>query len=253
MILVVILYFPTIDELENIRKLSLSYRVVCIDNSVNKIKFHEKNIDYFWSGGNIGISRALNKVHKLIKDEIGYLFLDQDTKINSDGVQAVESILANISKSDLSGYALINFKNGSDPEVRSTDLVINSGSYFITENIKKIGYFDERFFVDCVDYDICVRARIAGLKVGVCNGISSLDHESGQADSIYTFMGANIKTRRYNRSRFVGSIFGYIRIILYTIKNMRFDLTYVTSRSLIFYIFGQIISWIGKKSVDPAS
>jgi rhamnosyltransferase len=253
MILVVILYFPTIDELENIRKLSLCHRIVCIDNSVNKITFDEKNIDYFWSGGNVGIAKALNKVHRLIKDEVGYLFLDQDTKINSDGVQAIQCILSNISKLELSGYALINFKNGSDPKVRSADLVINSGSYFIVENIKKIGYFDERFFVDCVDYDICVRSHVAGLKVGVCSGISNLDHESGQADSLYTFMGAKIKTRRYSRSRFVGSLFGYIRIILYTIKNMRFGLTYIISRSLVIYVFGQIISWVGKKSVGPES
>ena len=60
----------------------------------------------------------------------------------------------------------------------SCDLLISSGILLDAAMIESLGDFDERLFIDSVDFEWCCRARHAGYQLlGVC--ATTLDHELG--------------------------------------------------------------------------
>lgn len=62
------------------------------------------------------------------------------------------------------------YKN-EDMTVSDVD-VVTGGFMMITKNvIEQIGYFDEKFFMYLEDVDYCLRAKKAGIRIGLCNTV----------------------------------------------------------------------------------
>ena len=78
--------------------------------------------------------------------------------------------------------------------------------------IKKIGFFKEDFFIDCIDYEYCLRARKNQFKLIRCNE-AILIHNPAQTKKI-TFLGLNIKYGYTNPLR----IYYQVRNALYMFK-----------------------------------
>jgi rhamnosyltransferase len=58
------------------------------------------------------------------------------------------------------------------------DAAITSGTMVRTDLLKKIGPYDESYFIDSVDFDFCLRARLSGHKIYMLN-TAILTHSLG--------------------------------------------------------------------------
>jgi len=61
------------------------------------------------------------------------------------------------------------------------------GSFFLFRNvlIKKVGFFDERYFMYTEDVDYCYRSRLKGYQVGYCPKVEIIHFDSGKSAERY--------------------------------------------------------------------
>lgn len=163
----IVLYKPTGNMIANINKLaSFVKKMVIFDNSEDDIKYFENNdvIEYIKSESNVGLAKALNIGFEFLYN-IGAkwaIYFDQDTTIKEDIVKnyfdklkydenvALYTPLYNV---DRHKTPKKNFK------FENIKWTMTSASIFNIDVLNKLGYFDERYFLDCVDYEYCLRAN----------------------------------------------------------------------------------------------
>lgn len=183
------------------------------DKSVSKIRilFHSvfliknsKNLG--WAGGNnVGIRYALKRNADCV------LLLNNDVKIDRDSIQCLvkklyskknvgivgpktykkdnSSIIADAGGViDKNRYFGINRGNdevdmGKYDGLSMVDFISGSAMLIKNDVFKKIGYFDERFFLYYEDVDFCVRARKAGF-LSMFVPESVMRHEFGRTTKI---------------------------------------------------------------------
>ena len=185
---------------------------------INKIIFTHNNIRLYINKKNFGFACAVNFGIKTAKKSKYFLLLNPDIIVNKSSITKLllcaEKYNAGISGG--STYAVNGKENNSyfrfpnlliglfdftnlrkfsrsdywhkyfyyqDKDYSKTDCFsvdIVTGGYMLikTETIKKIGYFDERFFMYLEDVDYCNRAKKAGIKIVHCNS-SKIIHVSG--------------------------------------------------------------------------
>lgn len=132
------------------------------------------------NGRNEGLANAINTgCHWAI--EHGYpwvLYLDQDTVVAPDMVESLVEAFGYCSHPErlaVIGSNYYNTRNGevfwdrnSAPNERSATervVVLMSGSLLSMKAFQIIGGFRSDFFVDCVDFEYCLRARSKGFHV----------------------------------------------------------------------------------------
>lgn len=238
--------FKRIDQM-----IGLGFMVYVFDNSpddekyTTAIKNHPK-ICYLTAGKNIGIGYALST---LCATAYAYghqklLFLDQDTGISASTLDFIEAYPKTLPNEIQQQYAALVFNgnlstNHSITEVR---LAISSGSLFNLPSLKQIGWHNEKYFVDCVDYEFCVRARRCGFKIGVVKNTPDFDHVTEQPDQVINVFGKQLLVRPYSAARIKDAISAYLKLIVGGfLKNSLSD-TYTLTRSMGLYIFGQLAS-----------
>jgi rhamnosyltransferase len=149
------------------------------DSQDNVAKLHA------WFGGmeavtilhqpkNLGIAAALNRGVKEAAKR-GYhwmLLLDDDTIPNSDMVSRLCWHLSQLQSQERIGCLGMSWHhekmpaaNDCPPLWREKRGIITSGSLFSLAAFEAVGGFREEFFIDCVDYDFCLRLRARGYRV----------------------------------------------------------------------------------------
>ena len=128
---------------------------------------------------NEGIARALNQGAGWAAAQ-GYrwvLALDQDTVVAPDMVESLAKIYRASPFQDELAVIGSNFTNLADGRPfhefaemsgyfgREVKTVITSGSLVSLRVFQIIGGFRDEFFIDCVDFDYCLRARARGFRV----------------------------------------------------------------------------------------
>jgi rhamnosyltransferase len=151
------------------------------------------NIKLIPSARNVGIAAALNALALKAESE-GYdwlLTLDQDSVCAPGMVQVLWSN-ANSSTPLVTPYiidrnkiSLDHFLNLDLPRIQyfrraASKGAITSGGLLNIRALREIGGFDERMFIDYVDYDLNMRLLGAGYGIARVNGTYLL-HEVGQA------------------------------------------------------------------------
>ena len=175
----VVFFNPDQIAIDNFYKTQhLFRRVIVVDNSniasvnpVFKSTVDNGNIEYINNGSNYGIAKALNQGVKLAI-KLGYLgvvLLDQDTELSDSALDDLLCIYNE--KSEFYPTAIVgsNYKGSSlstslDKE-KPVDTVITSGSLLSIEAYRVIGLFNEKYFIDGVDLEYCLRAKIKGFEV----------------------------------------------------------------------------------------
>ena len=191
-------------ELDNIFDLTTSltrqdsFVVIVDNNSTNKIDLQEK-INHFESAQlislekntgiahaqNIGIKFALENMYSHI------YFFDQDSTIDDAFLKKQEATFINIRKNQPQlaalGPAFVDKKHGFHYKIVNIDrhgrrtkidtqhmqqpfaasLIISSGSLVSADALRAIGPMDERFFIDYVDTEWCLRAHAKGYVIFV--------------------------------------------------------------------------------------
>ena len=195
---IVVLYnphIPTLIRLINSVRHQVSH-IVLVDNStLNEIKDSisetlsqtEATFTYLDLGDNFGIATAHNKGIELaiIKNATHVLLLDQDSALPSNMVEDLMTLhlklLNDGHKVSALGPSFLDEKTNElakiirhrnlttkriDPDESKdfmiADYIISSGSLIATELLQEVGLMDESLFIDRVDIEWCIRAKLYG-------------------------------------------------------------------------------------------
>jgi rhamnosyltransferase len=134
---------------------------------------------------NQGIGRALNLGLERAR-EGGYrwlLTMDQDSRADPGMVEAFRrSAETHPDRECLAPFLMVNGVQGSagDAEVR---YAITSGNLVALALLERVGPYDEDMFIDCVDFDFCLRVRAGGGRI-FREGGALLHHQLGERHQI---------------------------------------------------------------------
>ena len=180
----VVLYNPDDTIFENI----LTYgnyvdKLIVIDNSLKKNNFlidklneiFESKLVYIDNNDNLGIATALNQAcDKAIELQFKWIFtMDQDSSfINFDHykkclekVQNVNNVALLAANTDKEGYSTCDINECSCNYREDKFSVITSANIVNLEYFEEIGRFNDKLFIDMVDYDYCLRINIKKFKI----------------------------------------------------------------------------------------
>ena len=183
---VVVLYNPNESVVFNIngylKGLSKLYVIDNSENGCNKkilediLQLDDKKIDYIGINSNKGIAYALNMgIKKAKKEKFEWILtMDQDSSFYNDIIGIYKKY---IMENPENKAAILSPQYKTDRMKLKTKLKEYSKIYWTMQsgnliNIKitdKIGLFLEKYFIDCVDYEYCLRARKQKFQIIRCN------------------------------------------------------------------------------------
>ena len=180
----VVLYNPDDTIFENI----LTYgnyvdKLIVIDNSLKKNNFlidklsevFESKLIYINNNDNLGIATALNQAcDKAIELQFKWILtMDQDSSFINfehykkclEKVQNVNNVALLAANTDKEGYSNFDINECSCNYREDKFSVITSANIVNLEYFEEIGRFNDKLFIDMVDYDYCLRINIKKFKI----------------------------------------------------------------------------------------
>lgn len=206
-------------------------------------------IKYITAGKNVGLGIGLSILCSTsFYDGYRYLlFFDQDTGFSKETINYIGDFIEAHDESIIAENAAVvfessvaNSKNRFD--IRKVDLAISSGSLFVLRNMQKIGWHNEKYFVDGVDYEFCLRARHASLGITKCTNTPGFDHVSEQPDKIFVLWGKTFLLRIYSLARIRDTLGSYIKLMFAALSKFDLKMVYLFARSMAIYCSGQVVS-----------
>ncbi|WP_018616038.1 glycosyltransferase family 2 protein [Segetibacter koreensis] len=198
---VVILYHPPETVISNINSYyNYVDKVFVFDNTETEPIFKEQllklaKVEYYSNGRNEGIAKRLNKgAAKAIEQQFDWILtMDQDSVFAENAINNYMNCFyhyKNKENTAMFGTRYSRIKNESSPLCKATEIheLITSGTLVNLEAFEKIGCFDEALFIDSVDHDYCIRAKLNGFSIIEFSNIFTLQ-EVGK--EVYT---SSIKT-----------------------------------------------------------
>ncbi len=172
---VVVLYHPDDTVICNIKSyIEYFDKVYLIDNTEDTrlnddVFLQNKNVCYIASYENIGLPAALNIGLKQLKlDGFSYaVTMDQDTKYDESPIDFFNFCINTPDNVAVIGpqYKIDRLKMPVKSETYDEILFsMTSSSFFKLEIMDKLGYFDEKLFLDTLDAEYCLRAKENGYK-----------------------------------------------------------------------------------------
>ena len=249
-----VIYKPEPDFWQRIEMLNENgYKCFIFDNHPNSINFSIKNyeLEYTTVGKNLGLGIGISCVcaQAFYKGYKSLFFFDQDTIFNMNCIDFVNEFNSkyNYYSKDYSSFVFNSKKLNQVPNVgkyfiKETYLSISSGSLFFLNRLKELNWHDHTFFIDCVDYEFCYNSYRNNLKIGECLNTPGFDHVTGQEDKQYKLFHKVFKTRKYPLFRIKDTIYGSLKILNRTIKDANFKFGYLIIRSLLIYLYFQLLS-----------
>jgi rhamnosyltransferase len=185
---VVVIYKPDIDLLKNINTYLFGLdKLLVVDNSPCEqyaaiFEGCDKKIKYMACYSNIGIASAYNLGAEYAIDNAAdwLLTMDQDSRFTDNAF----SELVNLIKTK-NGVHKVGIISPSHSQKRSRNMILeptvvmSSGNFVNLKALSDVGGFEDKLFIDAVDYDFCLKLRSAGYKIIEC-GYASLNHKLGE-------------------------------------------------------------------------
>ncbi|MCI5606730.1 MAG: glycosyltransferase [Treponema sp.] len=200
MLVSIILFYPTEENLLKIIKLSEIVKILIVDNSDNDIFYinNNSNIDYVKLYKNHGIAHALNIACKKAIEQ-GYdwcVTLDQDSEISETYLNALHSFNQNEINVKIGVLAPQYISNekliiNTSEKFSIKNEVITSGSCINLNAYKEIGGFRNDFFIDAVDFAYCWDLRKKGYKIIQMNYVF-INHHLGEYNYEYKIKNKHI-------------------------------------------------------------
>ena len=247
-----VLYHPEKSLLKRVdQMLELGFRVYVFDNSPFDANYSRaiqsrREIVYLTAGKNVGIGYSLSTICATAYAN-GYqnlLFLDQDTGISNHTLKFIGAFFNSFPAYSYRQYALLVFSgdHAADHSLKEVRFAISSGSLFNLQVLEQIGWHNEKYFVDCVDYELCLRARRGGFRIGLVKNTPDFDHITEQPDQEIRLLGKRLLVRRYSASRIIDALSAYITLIVGGLLKNRPGDTLALTKSMGLYVFGQVVS-----------
>lgn len=183
----VVLYNPTEEVFENINTyIAYLEKLYIVDNSDNTNINVESVLDdklvcdryeYINLSENKGIAVALNMgISKAIEDKFSWILtMDQDSYFANNIIQVYDDFLMS-NKYDGNEIAILaphyktdRHEESCDREIKEVYWTMQSANLINTDIVKELGGLEENYFIDCVDYEFCLRVKKRGYKIIRCN------------------------------------------------------------------------------------
>lgn len=250
-----VIYDPCTNQLNRMHEASgLGYPVYVFDNSPEKInakQFAENrgNIVYLTCGKNVGLGRGMASVcsQAYYDQNPALVFFDQDTVFNRVTLDFIDDFYKkNLNLVAEYSAILFNSKNyvGIDAvdrmQLKDVSLAINSGSLFFLENLKKMNWHNDAYFVDCVDYDFCLNSQINGFKIAEFSATPGFDHSTEQDDSEYLLLGRTFLMRAYSRRRVLDTFSASCKLLFQSLVSRRFKFFFQIFKLFFVYMSTQL-------------
>lgn len=236
-------YNPEIDLLSNhlmsiCSQVETAYIVdngSCNSDDIKNLIAKFSNVKYISNSKNYGIARALNQLFEnAINDNFAWIVtLDQDSVFPIGGVKKLWSEIEDYENTGIMAPIIVDRINGvvghSPNKKKEVRTCITSGALTSILCWKDIGGFDEKMFIDSVDFDYCFRLRKKGYKV-YQSPVVHLEHSLGEG-SVHHFLFWKVKIfehssfRHYymaqNRIYFPKKNHSFFRLIRGNIRNAK--------------------------------
>jgi len=203
----VILYNPDESILTNINTyINNVSKLFVVDNSeipnselINKLLSQYPTIEYINNKSNLGIATALNiACDKAITQKMDWILtMDQDSKfVNFKSFLACFIELTQKSQDigiitpNHTGDSSLNFKDKKCLKEEEKEVVITSGNMINLKYFNHIGRFDDKLFIDMVDYDFSNKMILNNLKIHLLSN-HYIIHNIGEV-----FQRKNLFTRK---------------------------------------------------------
>ena len=234
----IVLYNPDLDRLlENISSISHQVeKVYLVDNGseniseVNESFGGMEKVSVFENGKNSGIAKALNQLCSYGKED-GYewmVTLDQDSVVYGNMVEKMLPYTEDVKIALIAPLVDDDYEdeviNEALPETQYITRCNTSGCLTKLSVWEEIGGFDERMFIDCVDFDYCTRLLKCGYRVLKVNS-AVIHHRLGTATEVKFFVpfGKLFKIEKLKKPFYT-----------YNHSPLR---TYYYARNIIYYMY----------------
>jgi len=211
------------------------------------------------TGENLGLGVALHLMMQAVAEN-GFshvFYFDQDTVFTKDTMQWLRAWLE-LNESRLDTGAIWNFTDSTVPLspaeaiIKPGYLLVSSGSLFNLSALKQLGWHNPKFFLECIDYELCSRALCAGFSIAQVEGCVGIDHLSLQPRESLKLLGREFHYRIYSLARTGGFLRGLLILALgsiyrgqwvFGVKCLRNIFTHVVMqiRALIFHLLRIIL------------
>jgi len=235
--------------------LSLGFAVYIFDNSPEKsitrdfIK-NKREINYTTSGKNLGLGVGLSMLcaQAYYDDYPALVFFDQDTYFNTETLITIEEYYIN-NQHLVSNYSSVVF-NSRNIGQKNNKLINcfenvllsrNSGSLFFLENVKRMNWHNEKYFVDGVDYEFCLNSKLNNYRIGEYSCTPGFDHTVEQGDKKYNFFGKAYSMRMYSLNRIVDTAKSSVKLIFRSVLHGKIQFAVRITRLLLIYIVAQLL------------
>jgi len=200
--------------------------------------FNHPNLSYYTFNENLGLSYSINYLCEkaIANNSKTLLFFDQDTIFKIESLSYINEFLirSEISNSSFFNTVLsVNFRDSnsnqnklniieegviSNYQYYSVYFNINSGTLYFLDKFKRFKWFEEKYFVDGVDYSLSLNTVINQLKNIVITNVPGLNHTDEQGDSVIRLFGKKISGRVYPLNRNFDFISSHLKLLTKTFK-----------------------------------
>jgi len=179
--IVITVYYPSAETIDYIASLACCFSIIVIvDNSEPAAECLNvvsglSNVTVLCGGKNLGIAAALNVgCDEAFSDGCEQvILLDQDSRLRTElFTNEVFAMIETLSSSSLFGVSYstretsaVSCVNKADYKVLDVITLITSGTVLSKSLYGQLGYFWEHLFIDSVDHEYCLRARLSGVGV----------------------------------------------------------------------------------------
>ena len=251
-----VVYNPSINLIYRLQEtLLLGFTVYIFDNSPEKsiIRNFIKgrgSIKYATSGKNLGLGIGLSTIcaQAYYDDCPALVFFDQDTFFSAETLIAIEKYYIN-NQHLVSNYSSVVFNsrnigqknNGFVNCFEDVLLSRNSGSLFFLENVKRMNWHNEKYFVDGVDYEFCLNSQLNNYRIGEYSCTPGFDHAVEQGDKKYKFFGKTYSMRKYSWYRIMDTAHSSVKLIFRSVFHGKIQFAVRITRLLSIYIVTQLL------------
>lgn len=195
------------------RHIELFNSIIVVDNNSNDLSFIstcQSNIDFLHLESNMGIAYALNLgIKRALSMGYNWIFTFDQDSIPVDNFLFYYNEVFRILPNQINKIGLISTKHvpsvpisvSNDLSFKYTCSLITSGMLHNGEIFEKVGWYDEKMFIDSVDFEFALRCVNWGLlTIRIQNPI--LEHKLGEPRLKSILWGAIvIRTTNHNAMR----------------------------------------------------
>lgn len=251
-----VVYNPSSNLIRRLREtLLLGFTVYIFDNSPEKSSIRNfikgrGNIKYATSGKNLGLGIGLSTLCAQAHYDAypALVFFDQDTSFSTETLIAIEKYYIN-NHHLVSNYSSVVFNsrnigqknNGFVNCFKDVLMARNSGSLFFLDNLEKMNWHNEKYFIDGVDYEFCLNSQLNNLRIGEYSCTPGFDHVIEQGNKNYKLFGKMYSMRRYSLYRIMDTTHSSVNLIFRAVFHGKIQFAVRVTRLFLIYIVTQLL------------